>query len=546
MDTLELNGVTYWLPASQDDVIALVNSAHAANEVICVRGAAHSFPIIGVLEKGPTSGKPYRYVMLSLLDDVFIDGTRVTVAAGCHLGPDPFDPTGRSTLQNSLVYQLDQQGLSLPDLGGITHQTVGGFLATGSSGGSTKYAFEDGLTSVTVVACAAGTGAALHTFAKPATPNPDDPFYAVGMASMGLLGILVSATFECQPRFFLEGQEATTTVAACAIDLFGPGQPARPSLEQFLQATDYSRLMWWPQASVQKLVVWQATRTDEAGADAWASAAYAKMSDPPSPLPALKPYQEVPYLLNSPIPATLAADLMFSAFGTWPTWLLNMLGDTAEYRAVTAAVNAAFYPSILPKLLDLFVPTDTPDNPNKGPQLFADVWYTGLPMDNQMSDRLMPVWFTELWIDIAQTAAVMTALRDFYQSDPAHAGSFSCEIYAAKNNPFWLSPAFGLDVIRIDVFWFANNTADPVAFYQQFWELLAPYRFRPHWAKFLPAGDGSQGVPYLRSLYPQWDAWMQLRAQLDPDQVFVNDYWRQHMGIAAPLAAPANQALAQA
>lgn len=92
-------------------------------------------------------------------------------------------------------------------------------------------------------------------------------------------------------------------------------------------------------------------------------------------------------------------------------------------------------------------------------------------MDNQMSDKLMPVWFTELWIDIHQSEEIMNTI-DL---------SFSCEICAAKRNHFWLSPSYQQDVIRIDIFWFGHNQGDPATFYQSFWDLLAPYNYRPHW-----------------------------------------------------------------
>ena len=130
MDSLVINAATYWLPESIPEVMSLVNDARTGGEIICVRGSAHSFPLIGDLEKGSSHGRKYKYVMLSKLNAVAITGTMVTVQAGCNLGPDPWDPTGISSLEKSLLYKLDQQGLSIPDLGGITHQTVGGFLST--------------------------------------------------------------------------------------------------------------------------------------------------------------------------------------------------------------------------------------------------------------------------------------------------------------------------------------------------------------------------------------------------------------------------------
>ncbi len=37
---------------------------------------------------------------------------------------------------------------------------------------------------------------------------------------------------------------------------------------------------------------------------------------------------------------------------------------------------------------------------------------------------------------------------------------------------------------------------------------------------------------YLNPLYPKWDDFMRIRAELDPRQVFVYAYWRQHLGIS--------------
>ena len=536
-----VNGAEYWLPENENDVMVLVNQAKAEGKTICLRGAAHSFPLIGKLENESTTGNNL-YVMLSKMYDVKINASDSTVwvQAGCHLGPDPWDPTGISTLQNSLLYQLDQAGLALGDLGGITHQTVGGFLSTGSSGGSTQFSFDEALLSIDIISCGV-SGAVKTTFTKPVPDNPNDPFYGAGVATMGLMGIIVSATFKCIPRFYIMGQEATTTVDNCEIDLFGDGVGGKPSLQAFFQQqqtqvnpgltqTPYSRMIWWPQENVKKMVVWKAAYTDKAGADAWAAQAYVKtgQKNPPE----LKPYQEVPYIMGSAVPATLGADILFTAIGQWPTWLEDLIGKD-KAGIIEAVVNPLFYPVIFPRVLDVFVAVDTPTNANKGPQQFSDIWYTGLPMDNQMSDKLMPVWFTELWIDINQSKAVMNDLLNFYNAGTQNTMAFSCEIYAAKKSTFWLSPAYNTDVIRIDVFWFANTSGDPFAFYQKFWALLAKYNFRPHWGKYLPDGAGPQGVSYLQNCYKDhWNDWMALREKMDPNQIFVNDYWRGHLGIA--------------
>ena len=154
-------------------------------------------------------------------------------------------------------------------------------------------------------------------------------------------------------------------------------------------------------------------------------------------------------------------------------------------------------------------------------------------MDNQADDKWLPVWFTELWIPIDQSKAVMNDLKSFF-NNPVNAGNFSTEIYAAGGNNFWLSPAYKQDVIRIDVYWFGNDQdGTPEEYYKPFWEELSKYNFRPHWAKYLPAADSEQGVTYLKSQYPMWDSWLKLREQMDPLNLFLTDYWKTHLFVQA-------------
>src|SRR5215218_10026427 len=233
---LMIDGVSYYLPANVDDVIFLVNKAQNEKKVVCLRGAAHSRPLIGMLEEEVDAGRIY-LLLAKMLSVSFDDSLKqVTVEGGCHLGLDPSDPLAsasedlapfRSTLQNSLLYQMDQHrvdpsnplvGWAVPDLGGIIHQTVGGFLSTGSSGSNLNAPFNESLVSLTLVTGGA-SGARVQTFHKddPAYPDPSsNPFFAAGVA-MGLFGVIVSATFQCVDAFNISGQESTVTEANCPI-----------------------------------------------------------------------------------------------------------------------------------------------------------------------------------------------------------------------------------------------------------------------------------------------------------------------------------------
>jgi hypothetical protein len=455
-----------------------------------------------------------------------LDSCTVRVEAGCNLGYDPYDPTQTSDYQNSLLYNLDKNGWALPDLGGISHQTVGGFLSTGSSGGSLQYSLDDAIVRICIVD---GTGA-VHECSE--TENAD-LFYAAGV-SMGLLGVILWVEFCCEPRYNIAGDEYTYSIAKktydAPINFFGTqsgGTTGLPSFEEFLYATEYTRLMWWPQKGVEKMVIWQAARIA------------------PTPDFNPKPYEELPWLnaleMNSPYLAEYIGDLFYSLIGLYPKWVdaLNMK-PWAKWM-FNSVLECAFEPIILPTVLNAFNAESLPQNDPDGKQHFQDTWWRGLPMDNQVDDRLLPTEFTELWIPVERTEEVMIALRKFYVQYGLEAtGTFSCELYATKPSRFWMSPAFAVNVFRVDIFWFSKNINSPIEYYDRFWQLLKPFDFRAHWGKYLPGkpwlqphedGSPESWIPYMRRLYPKWEDFMRLRTQLDPNNIFSTGYWAEHLGI---------------
>lgn len=509
--TVQVQGATYYMPRTTDELSSLISDAVSNGKKISMRGSGHSFPMIPYLE----ARKNCMYIMMSYFNTVSFDDSKmeVTVGGGCHLGLDPYDPTPdpavRSTLENSLFYKIYMHGWAIPEMGGITHQTVGGFLSTGSSGGSLIYSFDEMLVSITLMT--AEPTPTLRTFSI-GDANTDN-FYAAGIA-LGMFGVIVSATFTCVENFNIQGTEAVSTVADCLkncnVDLFGSGPQ---SLQNFFQHTEYTRLIWWPQEKVQKIVVWQARQIQ-----------LEKGFTP-------KPYREVPHVLGSGVPAELLADAMYSGISEWPGWFEHIFGNSKIVKSASSFISKEFYPHILPLLLHFFV---TPDK--KGPQQFHDYWWSGLCMDNQMSDKLMPVMFTELWIPVNQTQEVMNALLSFYGDqgqNHENTGFFCIEIYGAKASDFWMSPSYKTDVIRLDVFWFANSDKDPVTtLFQRYWDTFARFNFRCHWGKYLPKTvNGQSGSAYISSQYPNWSKWTALRSSFDPRNVFVNPYWTSQLGL---------------
>lgn len=525
----------YYHPASDDQVAQLIERANAEHLKIRVRGSGHSIKY-AIFTDHFLEGEGDKDGIDVLLDQLNFEGTdekvridktrmEVRVKAGCHLGYDPYDPAGVSNLVNSLLFQLDQEGLAVPDLGGIIHQAVGGFLATGSSGGSLMGAFGDQLIGLRLIS---GTGE-IHELRKDRAED-QDLFLAAGV-SMGLLGIITEATFKLVPKFNIIGEQTTTTVDGCTIDLFGNGAGGKPSLEEFLRQTRYARLMWWPQSKVERMVVWKAHDMKDSD--------YNSQTGSPEHFKP-KPYQEFPVFGDSDMPAESGSEalaeglggLFYSLAGNWHR-LLAKLQPSFIVRLFLKIIGWLYPGHILPAVIKAFSPLDTDLDPishkPSGPQIFWDVWWHGLPMDNDVDDKLMPTDFTEIWIPISKTAEVMQKLRDFYRETGYTAtGSYSCELYAAKKSDFWMSPSYGGDVFRVDVFWFGYNEGNSATdYYPQFWDLLTKdFDCRFHWGKHMPINP-----EYLSKQYPKWKVFMALREKMDPKQIFVTEYWRDRLGI---------------
>jgi hypothetical protein len=484
----------FYHPKHEDEIGELIRFAITNDLKVRVRGAAHSSDRAAIYTgdfSSPPADDNDLNLILDKMNAVQFDETKllVMVQAGCHFGYDPLDPTGVSTLENSLIYQLQQRGWALPITGGIIRQTMGGFLSTGSSGGSLQYSLLNAITTIRVVD-GSGNPREFHR-----SDDQDDPFYAVGV-SMGLLGIITSVTFQCMPTFNIAGTETTSGYSDCKLNLFDPGDDGRPSGASFFETAEYGRMMWWPQKGIEKVLIWEAQR----------------IAASPDFKP--RPYNEFVPVLGSEWPAQIAAGLLFRLYS-----IVNPPGPSTLLGRVVVAVLKPLFPPIV----NVFLASGA-----KGPQRFQDYWGDGIPMDNRVDYRLIPVQFSELWIPVARASEVMKKIRDYFRDhDLTQVGTFTVEVYATPRNIFWMSPAYGEDVIKYDMFWFPPNKGNPATdFYPQFWKLLKEFQFRPHWGKFLP-----DNATELKGLYPRWDDFMKLRDEMDPHQVFVTAYWRGHLGI---------------
>ena len=565
-------------PSSEAELIALVKAAAREGRQLRVRGSAHS-PSHAVYTD-PAADEPNRVEQQTpppgdnvnvMLDryrgwSVRDEGRKLVEAqAGIHLGADPSDPTGTATLETSLLYGLfHDEGWTLSSLGGISHQTVSGFVGTGSSGGSVIHSVNDNLWGFRVID---GDGEVHELTREDADP---DLFWAMA-PNMGLLGVVSTITFQCEDTFNISGQEAVTTIEGCAVDLFGHGSPERPSLQQFLRDTEYARVEWWPQRGAERVLVWQATRI--APEPGFTPRPYEEFTDHPelaevfisllytivgnlSDLSHARPQLERTF---ARVDTLLELEPWVRRLGRIGEGLARFLDHAAKFgveAAITvlepfADLMGRDIPTIFPKLLNTFITLDSEKDSDQRnqPQRFQDYGWEGLPMDNGADDQLVPTEFSEVWVPLGRAQEVMAILHTYFtEPEDDHeayrrTGLYAWELYAAKPTPMWMAASHtsGADewrdgVLRIDPYWFAANPGDPAqAFYPQVWELMRDHQipFRLHWGKFQPIIDAPnrEWVDFFKAQYPRWDDFLALRAQRDPHDTFLTRYWRDRFGL---------------
>ncbi|HEV7493643.1 D-arabinono-1,4-lactone oxidase [Baekduia sp.] len=105
---------------------------------------------------------------------------------------------------------------------------------------------------------------------------------------------------------------------------------------------------------------------------------------------------------------------------------------------------------------------------------------------------------------------------------------FPFEVRFAAGDDAFLSTAHERETCYIAAHQYGGMEFE--SFFRGFEEIMDSYGGRPHWGK-----RHYQSAATLRERYPQWDRFQAVRARMDPDGVFTNDYTRRVLG---PVGAP--------
>jgi hypothetical protein len=69
-----------------------------------------------------------------------------------------------------------------------------------------------------------------------------------------------------------------------------------------------------------------------------------------------------------------------------------------------------------------------------------------------------------------------------------------------------------------------------------YWDALLDLDARLHWGKVLPkvnqqCGKVKFNPAFLRNAYPKLPKWLEFRRGMDPNGIFLSDYWKDILGI---------------
>lgn len=130
----------------------------------------------------------------------------------------------------------------------------------------------------------------------------------------------------------------------------------------------------------------------------------------------------------------------------------------------------------------------------------------------------------EYGLPVDRTVEMMDRARHLINSRKLTVG-FVNEIRFVKADQNWLSPAFERDSVQFGAY--TPDGRDARAYLEGVEDIAYELSGRPHWGKNFHATPD-----YLRRVYPRFDDFARLRAELDPANVFVNDFVARTLGLA--------------
>jgi FAD/FMN-containing dehydrogenase len=200
-------------PASEAELVALINQAREADYTVRVAGSGHSFvPLCA------SGGMLISLDGLQGLVSTDRDARRATIWGGTKL--------------HQIGEPLRQAGLTMENMGDIDRQSIAGAISTGTHG--TGQGIGNISTQVVGLRLVLASG---EVFDCPAETEPE--IFKAGQVSLGALGVISQVTLRLLPAYRLHERTWIAPFAACF-----------DQLDELIAGNRYFEYLWTQQANV--------------------------------------------------------------------------------------------------------------------------------------------------------------------------------------------------------------------------------------------------------------------------------------------------------
>jgi hypothetical protein len=186
--------------------------------------------------------------------------------------------------------------------------------------------------------------------------------------------------------------------------------------------------------------------------------------------------------------------------------------DFAHYIQEWALYLISKFPSLNEKVITTFV--------GKLPKfVFTDKMVNGLNSVIRMKHCEL-----EYIVDSSKSLEIMKKIEKMI-ADHKICLNMPVEVRFTKGDDIPLSPMYGRDSTCF-TFLVYNLEDHRVIYFEQLDKIFSEYGGRPHWGKWF-----GLTCKELQILYPEWNNFLAAREQMDPHQLFVNDWVRRNFGL---------------
>ncbi|KAJ3074957.1 hypothetical protein HK102_005697, partial [Quaeritorhiza haematococci] len=303
------------------------------------------------------------------------------------------------------------------------------------------------------------------------SPTSNPRYFAAALCSLGCLGIITQVTLQCVPSFHLHAAQKPLKF-----------DEMMDKWEETVRSGDHVRFWWYPHTD--DCIVWKGDRLSPA-----------------------------------------AATTNNAAANSEPSWFWDTFVGFHMYEL--SLYLTSFFPSLTPALNRLHFRTFMTQ-----PKQVTDKSYKVFNFD-----CLFKQYVTEWAVEWKKAPEVLRRLKAFIEESSSGANKdvmarfyahSPVEIRFVKRDDIWLSPAYGKeDVCFIGIIMYRPYGAEMPrreVYWEGFESIMSEFGGRPHWAKAFPLGPKE-----LSQIYPKFQDFLQVRKELDPSGMFVNEYIARHL-----------------